>query len=274
MQRAILAIAAALLGALPAGAAELSLWRLDCGTIKVKDLSLFSDTFAYGGRSQTLTDSCYLIKHDQDLLLWDSGLPAGLLNAPDSGAAMSPSLSRTLPDQLAEIGVKPEQIGLLGISHYHFDHLGQAAAFPQARLLIAAADLAALKTSPPPFGADPSLVAPWLAGGAPVDPILGDRDLFGDGSVVILATPGHTPGSQALLVRLAGIGPVLLTGDVVHFEEQFANHGVPPFNTSRAESLASMDRLTGIAESLGAVLVVQHDAGDIAKLPAFPAAAN
>jgi len=104
--------------------------------------------------------------------------------------------------------------------------------------------------------------------------VAGDKDVYGDGTVTMLSTPGHTPGSYALLVRLKQKGNVLLTGDVVHFEEQFKTSGVPAFNTSRAETLASMDRLQRMAKMLKATLVVQHDANDIAKLPTFPQSAE
>lgn len=251
---------------------QLELWRLDCGRIAVSDLSVFSDTFAYAGEKKTLTDSCYVIRHGNDYMLWDTGLPAALLGKPlAADQVLAPTLDRTVPDQLKEIAVKPEAIGLIGISHYHFDHVGQAADFPKARLMIGKTDLEALKSKPAPFGADPSLLAPWLDGSAPVDTVEGDKDVFGDGSVVMLSAPGHTPGSHALLVRLAEKGPVLLSGDVAHFEKQFETNGVPPFNTNRAESLASMARLQSMARTLGATLIVQHDADDIAKLPAFPA---
>lgn len=254
---------------------QLELWRLDCGRIAVSDLSVFSDTFAYAGEKKTLTDSCYVIRHGNDYMLWDTGLPAALLGKPlAADQVLAPTLDRTVPDQLKEIAVKPEAVGLIGISHYHFDHVGQAADFPKARLMIGKADLEALKSKPAPFGADPSLLAPWLDGSAPVDTVEGDKDVFGDGSVVMLSAPGHTPGSHALLVRLAEKGPVLLSGDVAHFEKQFETNGVPPFNTNRAESLASMARLQSMARTLGATLIVQHDADDIAKLPAFPASAR
>jgi glyoxylase-like metal-dependent hydrolase (beta-lactamase superfamily II) len=266
---------AALSTASAALAADVKLWRLDCGTIQVNNLDLFSDTFAYAGQKRTLTDSCYLIAHGTDYLLWDTGLPAGLKGAPtDAKAPLSPTLTQTLAEQLATIGVKPEQIALVGISHYHFDHTGQAAAFAKSKLLIGRADLEALKTEPVPFGADPTLLAPWLKGGASVEEVTGDKDIYGDGSVVMLSMPGHTPGSYALLVQLKDKGPVLLSGDIVHFEEQFKADGVPGFNTNRAESLASMDRMQKIAKKLKATLVVQHDANDIAKLPAFPKSAE
>ncbi|CAN7163307.1 N-acyl homoserine lactonase family protein [Rhizobium sp. LjRoot254] len=271
----LLAGAVLMMSGAAANAADVELWRLDCGEIAVGDLALFSDTYNYSGEKRTLTDSCYLIRHDKDYMLWDAGLPAALIGAKvDKSAALAPTLAEDLPTQLARIGIKLEQISRLGISHNHFDHVGQASTFPGATLMIGAADLAQFKADPLPFAVDPGFIKPWLDGTSKVDPISGDRDVFGDGSVVILATPGHTPGETSLLVKLAKTGPVLLSGDVVHFEEQFANHGVPSFNHDRADTLASMERLTGIAKSLDATLIVQHDAADIAKLPAFPKSAN
>lgn len=257
-----------------AQAADVELWRLDCGSIKVSDLSAFSDTLRYQGEARTLTDSCYLIRHDSAYMLWDTGLPAALLGAAQDAKPMAPTLARTIKDQLAEIGVAPEKIGTVGISHNHFDHVGQATEFAHARMLIGKADLEGFRADPPALAVDPALVKPWLDGSATVEAVEGDKDVFGDGSVVMLATPGHTPSSYSLLVRLDGTGAVLLSGDTVHFEEQFANNGVPPFNFDRAESLASMARLEDMAKALKATLVVQHDAADIAKLPAFPASAK
>jgi N-acyl homoserine lactone hydrolase len=256
-------------------ATDVKLWRLDCGTVQVNNLDLFSDTFGYVGEKRKLTDSCYLIRHGADYLIWDTGLPAALKGAPLSNdAPLSPTLTQTLSEQLAVLKVDPKEISIVGISHYHFDHVGQAATFPEAKLLIGKADFDALKTEPVPFGADPSLLAHWLKDGAPSEQVTGDKDIYGDGSVTMLSMPGHTPGSYALLVRLAKKGPVLLSGDVVHFEEQFKANGVPGFNTNRADSLASMERLQKMAQALKATLVVQHDANDIAKLPAFPASAE
>ncbi|CDZ34596.1 AttM/AiiB family protein [Neorhizobium galegae bv. officinalis] len=256
-------------------AADLELWRLDCGSVVVKDLSSFSDTFAYKGESRTLTDSCYVIRHGADYLLWDTGLPAALIGkAPDLSQPLAPSLSVDIPTQLAKIGIKPDQIDIVGISHNHFDHMGQASTFAKATLMIGAGDWESLHENPLPFGVVPALVQPWMDGKAKIDPVSGDRDVFGDGSVMMLAMPGHTKGETALLVKLPQSGPVLLSGDVVHFEEQIGNNGVPPFNIDRAESLASMERMNGIAKQLNAKLIIQHDADDVAKLPAFPASAR
>jgi glyoxylase-like metal-dependent hydrolase (beta-lactamase superfamily II) len=101
----------------------------------------------------------------------------------------------------------------------------------------------------------------------------GDVDVFGDGSVVAMNLPGHTPGHMALLVKLAS-GPVLLSGDLYHSDEARVKKGIPPFNTSRADTLASIDRFERVAKNLGAKVIIQHEPADIAKLPAFPKAAE
>ena len=260
-------------------AAEVKLWRLDCGDIQVNDLNLFSDTMAYPDTRMALVGSCYLVKHDADYLLWDTGLPAKLLGAlQDPTAALAPTLKTDLPTQLAQIGVTPAEIGRLGISHYHFDHTGQAPDFPDATLLIGAKDIDTLKIEPLPAYAqgfaDPEPLKHWISGGGKVEAETGDKDVFGDGTVTMLQMPGHTPGETALLVRLGKIGPVLLSGDVVHFAEQLDNDGVPTFNYDRSETLASIDRLKKLVANEKALLVIQHDPRDIAKLPAFPAAAD
>jgi len=92
--------------------------------------------------------------------------------------------------------------------------------------------------------------------------------------VVVLNTPGHTPGHHSLLVRLKDMAPVLITGDLAHFHENYEANGVPSFNTDRAQTLASLDRFKKIAANLHATVIIQHDARDIGKLPAFPVAAK
>lgn len=279
MKRTMLTLfaAAALMpaGAHAAGAADVELWRLDCGGVDVRKLDAFSDTFHYAGESRKLTNSCYVVRHGADYLLWDTGFATTFIGAEsDPNAAMAPVLETDIPAQLKEIDLKPDDIDIVGISHNHFDHAGQAANFAGATLLIGKADLEGFKAEKPAFGVDPSLVEPWLAGGAKVEAVTGDHDVFGDGSVIALSMPGHTEGELALLVRLPNTGPVLLSGDVVHFDEQFANSGVPPFNADRADSLASMERMTAIAASLGATIVIQHDETHIGRLPAFPRSAD
>ena len=255
------------------GPADVELWRLDCGGVQVNDLNAFSDTLAYTGRTKRLVASCYLIRHGGDYMLWDAGLPEATIGAPVSKTdAMSPVLTTTIKRQLAQIGVAPEKIGRIGISHYHFDHTGQAAGFPGATLLIGKGDFDALKAGKPGTSTEP--LRPWFGGAGKSDPVDGDKDVFGDGSVTMLTMPGHTPGHHALLVRLKGLGPVLLSGDTAHFRENYDSNGVPPFNVDRAQSLASLARFKALAGNAKATVILQHEAADVAKLPAFPASAR
>ena len=250
--------------------ARTSLWRLDCGEFDIKQYgAFFSDTFQYPAGPKAIVGSCYLIRHQGRYMLWDTGLTDALVGRPFSTAAQTLRLRRSLIDQLREIGVGPEQIEIIGISHWHFDHVGQAPHFPNARLLMGKEDLDLLRASPPPDQDSAKALAHWLGGKGKLDPVTGDRDIFGDGRVIMLTLPGHTPGHHALLVRLAS-GAVLLSGDQYHFTEQVKNRGVPPFNHNRADTLASMDRFDQIAANLKAKVIIQHEAADIAKLPAFP----
>ena len=253
---------------------DVEMWRLDCGTLEISDVESFSDAHLYDGQPKTLTDSCYLIRHGAQHMLWDAGLSAGLVKQPYTWTVYTLSLRRTLVDQLAQIGVKPSDIDIVGISHMHFDHVAQAKSFPAAELVIGGADADAISGGKAEDVAKD--LAPWFADGATgkLTRIAKDRDIFGDGSVTMIATPGHTPGHTSLLVRLPKTGPVLLTGDLYHFAEQVENRGVPQFNTDRADTLASMDRFDRMAKALNAKVVIQHEPGHIARLPAFPESAK
>jgi glyoxylase-like metal-dependent hydrolase (beta-lactamase superfamily II) len=244
------------------GAQPIQLWRLDCGSLEV-DLSTFSDTGLYAGERRMLVASCYLIRNGDRYLLWDTGLDGALAGKPrDKDGSL---LETRLVPQLARIGVRPADVSFVGISHYHYDHSGQAADFPQATLLIGKKDFEVVQTREPLK----ARFAPWLTGGGKVEEVARDKDVFGDGRVTMLGLPGHTPGHSALLVRLAS-GPVLLSGDQYHFREQVANRGVPSFNSDRADTLASHDRFDRLAKNLGTRVIIQHEPRDIAKLPAFP----
>jgi glyoxylase-like metal-dependent hydrolase (beta-lactamase superfamily II) len=251
-------------------AAELSLTRFDCGkTTTLADVSRFSDVAAFKGLNIQLTFSCYLVKHGSDYLVWDTGNPAATGTTP---APTAPKAS--LVEQLAELHLKPEQINFVGISHYHGDHVGQVASFPQATLLIGKGDWDALNDAKPNSAINPANFAHWISGGGKVEPVSGDKDVFGDGSVIMLNTPGHTPGHHSLLVKLKEKGNVLITGDLAHFRENYDSNGVPTFNTNRADTLASLDRFKQLATNLHATVIIQHDARDIDKLPVFPASAK
>src|SRR6201992_3497164 len=265
-----LALGASLLAgiAAPAQAApELSLPRFDCGTPQAPTAvnERFSDTYAYGDLKLQFVFSCYLIKHGDDYMLWDTG---HAMTAPN----VAPKVS--LVDYLAKIDVKPDQIKYVGISHFHADHTGQVSSFPKATLLIGAREWDAITSPKPPEGANVKPFESWIKGETKVEPQAIDKDVFGDGTVIMLRTPGHTPGHSSLLVKLPQMGPVIITGDAVHFHENYDSDGVPAFNYDRAQTAASIERLKKIAASLKGKVIIQHDARDVDMLPAFPAFAK
>jgi glyoxylase-like metal-dependent hydrolase (beta-lactamase superfamily II) len=247
-------------------ATTLTLTRIDCGTPVLADPSVrHSDTFAYNGVQVLFVFSCYLIKHGDEYLLWDTGHAM-------SAGAVAPKQS--IIDQLAKLNVKPEQVKYVGISHFHADHTGQLISLQGATLLIGKGDWDGISAAKPVAGANAAAFSHWISGAGKYEALAGDKDVFGDGQVVILSTPGHTPGHHSLLVRLKEMGNVLITGDAAHFHENYDSNGVPSINVSRADTLASLDRLKKIATNLKATVIIQHDARDINKLPMFPAAAH
>jgi N-acyl homoserine lactone hydrolase len=262
----ILAAAFALAGLAPAYAADMTLTRLECGTPQAPTPvnQRFSDTYAYGDLRLQFVFSCYLIKHDNDYMLWDTG---------HSMAAPNVAPKESIVDQLARLGVKPEQVKYVGISHYHADHTGQVASFPKSTLLIGAREWDAITAPKPATGVNHAPFEGWKKGENKVEPLELDKDVFEDGSVIVLRTPGHTPGHQALLVKLQS-GAYILSGDAVHFQENYNAFGVPAFNYDRSQTVASMERIKQLAAAQKAQLIIQHDARDVAKLPAFPAGAK
>ena len=259
-----------------APAPDLEMWRLACGDINLADGGIFSDTHLFDGQPRALTSSCYLIRHGKDYMLWDVGLPKTLVGAPTSDHGVSLSLERSLVDQITQLGIDPKEITKVAVSHYHFDHTGQLPDFTGATLLISEKDweVVSSKQEGVPYLTRP-LFAAWLGPKAgKVKTIAKDEDVFGDGSVLIKATPGHTPGHTALLVRLPKTGDVLLTGDLYHFQAQAAQHGVPQYNYNREKTLASMARFDETAKALNARVVIQHDPSHIRRLPAFPQSAK
>jgi glyoxylase-like metal-dependent hydrolase (beta-lactamase superfamily II) len=266
----VVGVCAAVLVGPPASAqspADVTLTRIDCGTgATPTDVGQrFSDTFAYKDLKLTFTFSCYLIKHGNEYMVWDTGFAPGTNpNAPKVG----------IVERLKELNVTPDQVKFVGISHFHADHTGQLAPFTNATLFIGKGDWDQITSPTPMQGANVAGFKTWIDEKRKVEPLTGDKDVFGDGSAIVLRMPGHTPGHSALLVRLKDMGPVLLTGDAVHFHENYEKNGVPAFNYDRAATVASIERMKQIVGNVKATVIIQHDMRDIGKLPAFPAAAK
>lgn len=241
---------------------------LDCGTITVSDLDIFSSAGDYAGQSDTLTDTCFLVHHPKGMLLWDLGLPGMLVgNGENTQGVFTVSMDTSITDQLAEHDIVPSEIDYVAISHSHFDHIGQIDQVQGSTWLVNQKEKDAMF---PPDGSgpyDPSL-APTFAMFNPMEQlVIGDEyDVFGDGSVVIFQTPGHTPGHSSLQLMMPESGPVLLTGDLYHRTESRELKRVPRFNSSEPDTLASMGAFEARAERLGAKVIIQHEPTDIEPL--------
>ncbi len=251
----------------------LRLYVLDCGHIDVKNLGLFDRGGAYDGRSDNFVDSCYLVRHPAGDLLWDSGIPDVIHGAPDSTVDTPDfklTASKTLQGQLERIGVPPEFVEFFSISHSHFDHLGNANLFKNATLIVNEKERDYM------FRAEARADAQSFANYSDLEAarkitFADSYDVFGDGKVIIISMPGHTPGHSVLLVNLEHSGPILLSGDLYHMTESRERRTVPVFNTNADDTLASMDKFEELAAASGARVVIQHEDADFNKLPRAPA---
>ncbi|MEO8157737.1 MAG: N-acyl homoserine lactonase family protein [Betaproteobacteria bacterium] len=237
------------------------LYVLNCGENDTRDVSAWSPGVD-GGQPRTFSDSCYLIRHGKDLLLWETGVSDAIAAMPDGltvgNGMLTLHVRKTLRSQLQELGIAPGEITHLGFSHCHGDHVGNANLFTAAKLYIQQVEYdAAFGPDAARSGFNPAFYNK-LRDSETVK-LDGDYDVFGDGSVMIYSTPGHTAGHQSLLVRLPKTGPVLLSGDAVHFRENWDNRRVPVRNFSREQSLASMEKLAGILAREHATLWINHD---------------
>lgn len=265
----------ALTASVPVAAAEpvssLRLYVFDCGTIEVKDVSVFSPGVDQG-KKKTLADSCYLVAHPKGTLAWDTGLPDQLAMLKD-GTKLSDNfhgrLKKSLAQQFKEIGYAPAEVTFLGLSHMHGDHIGNVGLFPKSTLLIQAEEYeAAFGTDRARFGNDPKNY-PTLSSN-PVTKLAGDHDVFGDGSVVIRRAIGHTPGHQALFVKLPKTGNILLSGDLAHFTKNWTHRRVPSFNFDKDLSVKAMEEQAKFIKDNKATLWIQHDREQNAKIRHAP----
>lgn len=251
---------------------EVRLYTFDGGTVIVNQLQLFSQDTTYTGQSKEFADAFYVIQHPDGNLVWDAGLPEGLVGttepftSPDG--AFTVSRKDSVVDQLKIIGMTPADFKYISLSHTHFDHSGHANVFKNATWLVPETEYDFVtsekikKEQPDLYNAIKELTN--------IKKLKGDHDVFGDGTVVLKYMPGHTPGHQVLYLDLTEHGPLLLSGDLYHFAENREFRRIPIFNYDVAQTHASMDKFEAFAEEKSAKVYLQHSKEDFNKMPKAP----
>ena len=249
----------------------LKLYVFECGIHKFQDISGFSPGVDKGV-AKTLTNSCYLVKHKKGYLLWDTGLndSIGTKGIEVKDWKLHLSMKNPLMQQLKEINVKPEDITYLGISHFHFDHTGNANNFPQATLLVQKEEYeAAFGKEPEKYFFDPKTYNKLNKDKAVQ--LTGDHDVFGDGRVIIKRGIGHTPGHQYLYVDLEKTGGIVISGDLVHYTKNWKHKRVPGFNFDKEQSVKTMADAEVFIKEKKAQFWIQHDLEQNATIKHAPA---
>ena len=232
------------------------LYVIDCGTIisnRPEGFGLTRDEVI----NPNFSDPCFLVMHPKGILLFDTGLPDSHVGRPiyENMTGYEGILKfTTLKGELANIGVTPAMITYLAISHSHWDHVGNANDYAGSTWLARKAEYDFM------FGpkAAPAFMPSYAAlAKAQIKYIDGDHDVFGDGSVVLLSTPGHTPGHQSLYVKLAKTGGVVISGDLYHYSQERSLNRVPP-REQALETPASRKRIEGFLARTHSQLWIGH----------------
>ena len=246
----------------------LRLYVLDCGTLHVPDTSRF-DLRPEEVATRDLAVPCFLVAHPDGTLIWDVGAVPDAewqaTGAPVEHHLMLPegqerdlTLTRPLLEQLAAAGYAAAAIDYLALSHYHYDHTANANAFAGAEWLVRREERAAMFAEKPPFLTRPASYAALRSARTRI--VEGENhDVFGDGTVVVKAALGHTPGHQVLYLRLAETGGVVLSGDLYHYPEERTLDRVPTFEADPQATRASRVALEAFLAETGARLWIQHD---------------
>jgi N-acyl homoserine lactone hydrolase len=265
-----LAVQSAFTQKIAAPVTSLRVYLFDCGLIKGEDPA------AYGlkkgdVKNPDMVVPCYLIVHPKGTLMWDAGaIPdsAFKANQPatityDTDTITSP---KPLLPQLAALGYPPQAITYVAFSHYHFDHIANANAFAGSTWLVHAAEREAM------FAASPKQQSAYdqLRHSKTVILPNTDYDVFGDGTVVIKYTPGHTPGHQVLALKLPKTGPVLIAGDLWHYAAERKASLAPQGEANGQQTLASRAAMETYLKQSGAQLWIEHDPTTFHRLNKAP----
>jgi len=251
------------------------LWALDSPTF-----TLDASILMVGATGElTIPMPAYLVEHPKGLVLFDTGLVPEAAEDPDAVyGPLVPMLGlRFTPEQRVDrqieaLGYRVSDVTHVVASHTHFDHTGALRLFGHAKMYVGQDDLR-YAYWPDPAGAAffrPADLDPTRAFNWHFIPVGLDHDLFGDGSMVIVPTPGHTPGELSMIVRLPNRNFVL-TGDAVHLRAALEGEIPMPYDADTAASVRSIRRLKLLRQAADATVWITHDPEDWAELGHAPA---
>ncbi|MBI3374667.1 MAG: N-acyl homoserine lactonase family protein [Betaproteobacteria bacterium] len=249
------------------------MYVINCGENRTNDLSRWTPGLNEG-KAWVFSNHCYLIQHARGWMLWDTGISDLVAASPNgvttANGLINARMPKPLSESLRELGVAPGAIKYLAMSHLHADHCGNANLFTAATLYMQENEYnAAFGPEPQKFNFVASNFEKLRA--SPAVKLKGDHDVFGDGSVVIKSAPGHTLGHQTLLVRLPKAGPVLLSGDMAHLQDNWEQQRVPSMNFNKDQSTQSMQSMRAFIAQTGAQLWINHDMAQSSRIPKAPA---
>ena len=266
VRRSSFSLLAAFLLASAAGAQapeSLRLYVFDGGSLNIPDTSVYrlkKEDLA----TTYMSVASFLVVHPKGTLIWDAGaVPDGARTIRYATAA------KTLRSQMSEAGYAPTDITYLALSHFHWDHVGNANLFAGSTWLVTQAERDIMFSSPPSPRTEPQNYSA-LKNSKTVILTQSEYDVFGDGTVVIMAAPGHSPGHQVLFLKLPKTGPVMLSGDLYHYPEERKLNLVPTTEFNAEQTVASRAAVEAFLKKTGAQLWIQHDFNANAKLRKAP----
>lgn len=258
-------------GAAPKPPKSLRLYIFDCGTIHT------TNTDAYSLKKEEVATTemaipCILVVHPKGAMMWDNGDIPDSAFPPGGGPATAGVVTQARPllPQLAEVGYTPADIMYLAMSHYHGDHMANANYFAGSTWLVRKVERDRMFSDNPIPRSDPANYSK-LKNSKTIIIDKDEYDVFGDGTVIIKSTPGHTPGHQSLFLKLAKTGPIVLSGDLYHYPEERSLNRLPVSEFDKSQTAASRADLDNFLKKTGAQLWIQHDFMGNAKLKKAPA---
>jgi N-acyl homoserine lactone hydrolase len=247
------------------------IYVFDNGAIKGLDPALFN--FKREELKEVdFVNVSYLIVHPRGTLMFDAGAVPDSHFKDDGQPVVEGIISATKPllPQLAAAGYKPSDVTYFALSHYHSDHTASANEFATATWIVQKAERDYMLAEKPEGIIQPATYDKLRNAKTKV---LDDEDfdIFGDGTVVVMSTPGHTQGHQVVAVKLENAGTIVLGGDLYHYPEERTTGKIPTFEFNADQSRNSRDRVEKFLKDTNATLWIEHDMPTHASLPRAPA---